>query len=233
MNRKILILILALEIRGVSTSELFLREIKMKILYLTGIIGSGKTTLEANLRRQTWAVEKNDLEVALSENNEIAFIGRTSAKRGDKKIKFAGLDAYKGTQDELLDKIRNLGESGVKYAVLSGLRNFKPYAPKFESYGLDFEIFFNKRTTGRVVKQRMRRREEQNMETIWTEKAKVERQQTWQANEIERWRNLQEAYKNIKITILKGPTKQRISRLLESVGRSYDHSKRIVRKAYS
>ena len=204
----------------------------MKIAYITGIPGSGKTTLETNLRVQTGARQTTYEELSLSRDGQIAFIGRTSKKNG-KPIKYAGLDAYDGKTEDLLDWMRNLGGQGVKYAVFSGIRDFKKYVPSMAEYGFGYGIFFNVKTPEKILQYRNKRREksaipkEVELERIRKEVERLE-------GKIALWERLQNKHpESIKVHVLQGSTMNRIESVLNYLDRKHDRSLRIIRKHHS
>ncbi|MFC1685452.1 P-loop NTPase fold protein [Nanoarchaeota archaeon] len=202
----------------------------MKIIYITGTWGSGKTTLEANIRKQLKAPISTPYDYVLSEDREVGFIGRTASK-DNKPIKYGGLDAFLGEKKDLMYEIEKLENRRVKYTVFSGSANLKKYIPGITNSEYEIEVFFNKRNSNRITNQRVRRKDQ-------SKNAKLTRihvlfQQDWLSNEIKRWDKLQREYSNVKATVLKGDTKQRTQTILQSMNKPHNPKLWVVRKPYS
>jgi len=134
---------------------------KMRIIHITGPIGSGKTTLDMSLRNELGAL---DIKGEVARNKDVVFIGRIHKKYkndySDKFIKFGGLDDYlrKDNHDvgDLLNEIKKQEENGAKYCVMAGIRDFKKYVERLDGY--EFYEVISLRGAKRVLAQRIKRR---------------------------------------------------------------------------
>ena len=194
----------------------------MKIIYITGPVGSGKTTLESNIRYQLDVFGKKG---DIVKSADVTFIGRMTRESG-RIIKFGGLDAYEGNLEE---EINNQYKEGTEYIVFSGKRDLKQMAKELPYY---FSTYIQKRRASRIHSQRKERRSKKKIYDFEEEMKGINGEVNWAKNELARWKKLQKENRGIYAEMLKGSTKERIQTLLDAIDKPMKYN-RIIRKLHS
>jgi hypothetical protein len=171
----------------------------MRIIHITGPIGSGKTTLDLSLRNELNAI---NIKGDIARVQDVFFVGRVhqwnAGNYKDRIIKFGGLDDYlrKYNYDinDLLNEIKKQKRTGANYCVMAGIRDFKKHLEKFD--GNEFYEIISLRGAERVLKQREGRR---GYKGTKKELLKIENEINAYNNEIERWKGLENSNVHLKV----------------------------------
>ena len=189
--------------------------LNMKIILISGLSGSGKSTIEANIRI---AYACKGMEQITTSGN-VAFLGKYIGKSG-KPLRYPGFDNFR--QSSIHQVIKKLSTQGIEYVILSAVRNFKNFAKQNPKYNV--VNFYNYRSPEKIYKQRNKRRLSKKVNP--KELNKIRKQ-------VEKYSNIKKLLPNYDYRILKGKTKDRIYTVLQYIGYSGDIPEKLIRTPFS
>lgn len=190
----------------------------MKVIFITGTPGCGKSTLEANIRYQVGARDGTlDFELV----NNILFIGRMVGENG-KPLRITGFDNFKGSLKRVIERAEFLN---IDYIVIAHCKQLVKQVEKLET---PFHYFVHLKRACRILRQRKKRRNKS--EHFVKDNVALTRMN----REIQKLKNLPKSlskHPNIQVTILTGNTRNRVNMILSEMKRPLMNGN-VIRKSY-
>lgn len=185
----------------------------MDFVIITGVPGSGKSTLELNIRNQVGASGYHK-----SSSDGIVFLGRFLSKNGNKFIRYPGLDTVEEKMVPLLSSVEN-----YRYVVMSGDKSLIKCVDYYPQH--TFHVLFHRVSKKRIYKQRIKRAVREKADLSWAFSEK--KYQNFETR-IKKYKKYAQDRSNLKVTVLKGPTLKRIEDILSVMHKSLN-DRRIIR----
>jgi hypothetical protein len=184
----------------------------MKILYITGVIGSGKSTLDRLLRQQLDVYHDTS---KVPYNKGVCFIGEMYGKN-NQKINFGGADKYKGGTEIITEELENQKKLGREYAVVSGILGKKKLINYAVCGNNELYAAFNRKGPITIKKYRERRRNPKRKYDPVKEMIGIKKGIRLLELQISKWEKDEIKYPNIHVIAFKKSerTRERVKTLL-------------------
>lgn len=127
-----------------------------KIIWIYGMLGSGKSTIEKSIRNEIDAVEYDKFALA----KDVYFLGNSVGKRG-KSLAGSGTDSWGfwGRDNDFRQLVDKLHADSINYLVMEGFTNYiKKNLEFIQSKNICLDIVINERSKTRIKKQLDKRR---------------------------------------------------------------------------
>ena len=105
----------------------------MQVVFITGTPGSGKSTLELNIRNnQGVGKQRGDFIVG----EDIVFLGNYMKKDGIRYLRYPGLDSMKkkNKKKRIISYIKKAESMGHKHVVMSGIMDISSITNELKEY---------------------------------------------------------------------------------------------------